>query len=97
MIYKIDKTDLVICDKWGFRLKLIAEKVAFATFDDNQNIFLVTFLNGEVKTKDINGTGLRFICENATEARFSGTDITVRTKDGKNQLRDKNGFVLRSF
>jgi hypothetical protein len=51
--------------------------------------------NGEVRTKDINGNGIRIICEGAIEARFSGTNIQVRRKDGRNELRDKFGCQLR--
>lgn len=96
MNYKIEKEILSICDQWGNKLRTISDKVAYATYDDKQNIFLVTLTNGQVRTKDTNGNGIRIICENAIEARFSdGTNIQVRRKDGKNEIRDKFGNQLR--
>lgn len=95
MNYKIEKEVLSICDQWGNKLKTISDKVSYATYDDSQKIFLVTLTNGEVRTKDINGNGIRIICEGAIEARFSGVNIQVRRKDGRNELRDKFGCQLR--
>ncbi len=96
MNYKIEKETLSICDQWGNKLKTIADKVAYATYDESQKIFLVTLTNGQVRTKDVNGNGLRIICENAIEARFAeGTNIQVRRKDGKNEIRDRYGNQLR--
>ena len=84
MNYKIEKEILSICDQWGNKLKTISDKVAYATYDEKQNIFLVTLTNGQVRTKDTNGNGIRIICEGAMEARFSdGTNIQVRRKYGK--------------
>ena len=49
----------------------------------------------KVEVRDENGFTLRTICKEATEARFQGTNIVVRRKDGRNELRDKVGFQLR--
>jgi hypothetical protein len=96
MNYKIEKEILSICDQWGNKLRTISDKVVYATYDDSQKIFLITLINGQVKTKDTNGNGIRIICENAIEARFSdGTNIQVRRKDGRNEIRDKFGNQLR--
>lgn len=95
MNYKIEKEILSICDQWGNKLRTISDKVSYAMWDDAQKIFLITLTNGQVKTKDINGNGIRIICEEAVEARFSGTNIQVRRKDGRNEIRDKFGNKLR--
>lgn len=95
MNYKIEKEILSICDQWGNKLRTISDKVSYATYDDKQNIFLITLTNGQVRTKDTNGNGIRIICEGAVEARFSGTNIQVRRKDGRNEVRDKFGNQLR--
>ncbi len=58
-------------------------------------MFLVTLVSGQVRTKDINGNGIRVICEGAVEARFIGNNIQVRRKDGRNEIRDKFGNQLR--
>ena len=95
MEYKIEKELLSTCDQWGNTLKTIATNVSYATFDEKQQLFLVTTKDGQVRTRDINGNGRRVICEGAIEAKFSGTNIQVRRKDGRNEIRDKFGNQLR--
>jgi hypothetical protein len=95
MDYKITNQALYSCDKYGNLGRKICDNVSFGTYDDAQNLFLVTKFDGKVETRDINGNHLRTICEGAIEARFSGTDIIVRRKDGRTELRDRFGNQLR--
>ena len=97
MLFKIESGTIYICDQYGFKLRKISEKVNYAVYDDKQKIFLITFLNGDVKTADVYGFIIRKICENGNEAKFWEDKIHVRTKDGKNELRDKYGFKLRNI
>jgi hypothetical protein len=75
----------------------ISENVAFGTYDELQKIFLITGLDGKLETKDIGGNPIRVLSQGVLEARFSGTDILVRKKDGKNVLIDKAGNIKRYF
>lgn len=95
MNYKIKNQTLYICDTYGNTGRRIAENVSFGTYDESQNIFLVTLLNGKVETRDSNGNQIRTITENAIEARFSGTDLIIRKIDGRTEVRDKHGNLIR--
>jgi hypothetical protein len=75
----------------------IAENVTFGTYDDSQKIFLITNIDGKLETKDIMGNNIRVLSQGVLEARFSGTDILVRKRDGKNVLIDKMGNIKRYF
>jgi hypothetical protein len=75
----------------------ISENVAFGTYDESQKIFLITSIDGKLETKDIGGNPIRVLSQGVLEARFSGTDILVRKKDGKNVLIDKAGNIKRYF
>jgi hypothetical protein len=75
----------------------ISENVAFGTYDESQKIFLITSIDGKLETKDIGGNPIRVLSQGVLEARFSGTDILVRKKDGKNILIDKMGNIKRYF
>jgi hypothetical protein len=75
----------------------ISENVAFGTYDESQKIFLITGIDGKLETKDIAGNPIRVLSQGVLEARFSGTDILVRKKDGKNVLIDKAGNIKRYF
>jgi hypothetical protein len=75
----------------------ISENVAFGTYDESQKIFLITSIDGKLETKDIGGNPIRVLSQGVLEARFSGTDILVRKKDGKNVLIDKVGNIKRYF
>ena len=95
MNYKIENNQLFVCDNNGFKLKLICDKVNYASYNEKEKIFLVTLLNGNVGTRDTNGNAIRLICENAIEARFVDDKIQVRRKDGRNELRDKYGNQIK--
>jgi hypothetical protein len=97
MFMKIEKSLLYICDKYGNTGRQIAKDVAFAIFNDTQKIFLVTSLNGNVDIRDEYGNLRRSVGKNAVEARFDGTDILIRTKDGKNERRDQYGNLIRYY
>jgi hypothetical protein len=97
MFTKIENSVLFACDKYGNKQRQIARDVAFATYCENQKLFLVTSINGNVDTRDEYGNLRRLIAKNAIEARFDGTDILIRTKDGKNERRDKHGNLTRIY
>jgi hypothetical protein len=88
---------LYLCDNIGNLGRRISEHVAFGTFDESQNIFLITNIDGKLETKDIMGNPIRVLSQGVLEARFSGTDILVRKRDGKNVLIDKMGNIKRYF
>jgi hypothetical protein len=75
----------------------ISENVAFGTYDESQKIFLITSIDGKLETKDIGGNPIRVLLQGVLEARFAGTDILVRKKDGRNVLIDKAGNIKRYF
>lgn len=75
----------------------ISENVAFGTYDESQKIFLITTIDGKLQTKDLMGNNIRVLSQGVLEARFSGTDILVRKRDGKNVLIDKMGNIKRYF
>jgi hypothetical protein len=75
----------------------ISENVAFGTYDESQKIFLITSIDGKLETKDIGGNPIRVLSQGVLEARFAGTDILVRKKDGRNVLIDKAGNIKRYF
>ena len=97
MIFKILNQSLYICDTMGNLGRRISENVAFGTYDESQKIFLITSIDGKLETKDIAGNPIRVLSQGVLEARFSGTDILVRKKDGKNVLIDKAGNIKRYF
>ena len=97
MLFKIVNQSLYLCDTMGNLGRRIAEHVAFGTYDESQNIFLITNIDGKLETKDMMGNNIRVLSQGVLEARFSGTDILVRKKDGKNVLIDKAGNIKRYF
>ena len=97
MLTKIENFVLYTCDKYGNKGRQIAREVVFATYCENQKIFLVTSFSGSVDTRDEYGNHIRQVGKNGVEARFDGTDILIRTKDGKNERRDKYGNLIRNF
>lgn len=96
-MFKILNQSLYICDNMGNLGRRISENVAFGTYDESQKIFLITGIDGKLETKDIAGNNIRVLSQGVLEARFSGTDILVRKKDGKNVLIDKVGNIKRYF
>jgi hypothetical protein len=97
MFTKIENSVLYTCDKYGNKGRQIARDVAFATYCETQKLFLVTSLNGDVDTRDDYGNQRRKVGKNAIEARFDGTEILIRTKDGKNERRDQYGNIIRTY
>lgn len=97
MMFKILNQSLYLCDSIGNLGRRISENVAFGTYDESQKIFLITKVNGSLETKDIMGNNIRVLSQGVLEARFSGTDILVRKRDGKNVLIDKMGNIKRYF
>lgn len=96
-MFKILNKSLYLCDIMGNLGRRISENVAFATYDDLQKIFLITNIDGKLETKDILGNNIRVLSQGVLEARFSGTDILARKRDGKNVLMDKMGNIKRYF
>lgn len=97
MNFKIVNSILYTCDKWGNTGRRIADRVSFATFNAVMGVFLVTTISGRVDTRDMNGNHIRTICEGAIEARFyDDKTFLVRTRNS-NQLRDKQGNLLRNI
>lgn len=97
MEFKIDGVTLYTCDRYGNKLRKIADNVQFASFNESLNIFVVVDLDGVVQTRDEYGNPIRKICENALEARFTDNkNIFVRTRSG-NEQRDEYGFLIRKL
>jgi len=96
MNFKIQSDTLYTCDRYVNIIRKISDSVNNANFSDKENIFVVTYLNGKVETRDTYGNRIRFICEGAQDAKFQDTNILVRTKSG-NQLRDKYGNLIRRY
>jgi hypothetical protein len=97
MFTKIENSVLYTCDKYGNKGRQIARDITFAVYCETQKLFLVTSLNGSVDTRDEYGNHRRQVGKNAVEARFDGTDILIRTKEGKNERRDKYGNLIRNY
>lgn len=95
MNYKIINQSLFLCDAIGNIGRRISDDVAFATYNDESKTFLVTRSGGKLETKDIMGNPIRVIHEGVLEARFSGNDILVRRRDGKNLIIDLVGNIKR--
>ncbi len=95
MNYKIVNQTLFICDTYGNTSRRISENCAFGTFDESSKTFLVTKTDGKLELKDINGNLHRVITTDVVEARFNGSSIMVRKKDGKSYLFDKYGNSKR--
>ena len=94
----IKNDTLFTCDKFGSIGIKIAEKVSNAYWSEDQNIFLITKINGQVITADRYGSDTRNICKEARDARFdSGTNILVRMFDGRNCIFDKYGSHIRTL
>ena len=95
MNYKIVNQSLFLIDAIGNPGKRISENVNFATYDETTKVFLITKADGKLETKDINGNPIRTLHEGVLEARFSGNDIIVRKRDGKNLIIDRVGNIKR--
>lgn len=94
----IKNDTLFTCDKYGNTGIQIAREVSNAYWSDDQSLFLITKINGEVLTTDRYGNTIRTICKEAKDARFdSGTNISVRMFDGKNRVLDKYGNLVRQL
>lgn len=97
MNFKIVNKSLYLCDNFGNIGRLISDSVNFATYDETNNIFLITNVSGRLETKDINGNNIRVIAQEVLEARFQGSDILIRKRDGRNVLVDKIGNIKRYY
>jgi hypothetical protein len=97
MNFKIQNTTLMTCDTNGFSLRRIAENVFNAYFNEKTKEFVITLDTGRVELRDTNGFQTRVICEGASDARYQGSEIVVRLKNGVNQLRNRDGFVIRNL
>lgn len=98
MNFKIDGITLYTCDQYGNKGRQIADKVAFASYNESKNIFVVVDLDGVVQTRDQYGNPIRVLCENAVEARFTDDkNLIVRTKNGGTEQRDEYGFLIRTL
>lgn len=95
MNYKIVNSSLFICDKWGNPGRKISSNVAFGTFDEKSNVFLVTKVDGKLEIKDTDGNLIRNISKDVYEARFLGEDIVIRKQNGKNCIIDRFGNFKR--
>lgn len=95
MNYKIVNQSLFLMDNIGNIGRRISDNVSFATYDDSSKVFLVTRVDGKLETKDIMGNPIRVLQEGVLEARFSGDDIIVRKRDGKNVIIDRVGNIKR--
>lgn len=96
MNFTIKSDTLFTCDRYGNTSRRICDSVSFANFSEKENIFIVTFLNGQVETRDQYGNVIRRICDGAVEARFQDGNIIVRTKS-ESQVRDKYGNIIRRY
>lgn len=96
MQFVIKSDSLYSCDRYGNTIRKICDSVNYASFSEKENIFLVTYTNGVVETRDSNGNRIRKICDEAIEARFQDTNIVVRTRK-ENQIRDKYGNLIRRY
>ena len=94
MEYKITRDTLYTCDKYGNIIREICKSVNSASYSESTKLFLVTFLNGKVETRDTHGNRVRVISEGAIDAKFDGQNILVRTKSG-NKIVDKFGNIIR--
>ncbi len=93
---KIDSSDtLYTCDRYGNIGRTISTNVRYAVFNEDNNTFLVTKLDGSVHTLDKYGNSIRKIFSGAVEARYMDNDILVRTNEG-NKIIDIYGNILRS-
>jgi hypothetical protein len=64
MDYKIANQFLYTCDKYGNLGRKICDNVCFGTYDNGQNLFLVTKFDGKVETRDVGGKSFeRFVME----------------------------------
>jgi hypothetical protein len=89
MNYKIKFDTLYTCDRYGNTIRKICDS-------EKEKIFVINYINGSVETRDIYGNRIRFICDGAVDVKFQESNIIVRTKFG-NQLRDRNGNLIRSY
>jgi len=96
MNFKIKLDTLYTCDSNGNTSRKICDSVNYANFSEKEKIFIVTYLNGVVETRDIYGNRIRKICEGAIETKFQDTNIVVRTKS-ETQLRDRYGNVIKRY
>ena len=96
MNYKIKSDTLYTCDSNGNTLRRICDSVNYVNFSEKEKIFIVTYLNGVVETRDVYGNRIRKICEGAIEARFQDDKIITRTKS-ETHLRDRYGNVIRRY
>lgn len=96
MNFKIKNDTLLTCDSNGNTLRRICDRVNYANFSEKENIFIVTYLDGIVETRDVYGNRIRRICDGAVEAKFQDTNIIVRTKT-ETQVRDRYGNVIRRY
>lgn len=95
MNYKIFNQSLYLCDAIGNIGRRISDNVNFATYDETTKVFLITKSDGKLETKDINGNNIRVLHDGVLEARFSGNDIIVRKRDGRNLIIDRVGNIKR--
>jgi len=94
-LIKINGTTIELRTDYGSLVRIIAQNCLYAEINPlNQNMILVTRVNGMVDLVDGFGAIIRNITNGATLARFNGTELAV-TKTSGIEIRSVSGAMLR--
>jgi hypothetical protein len=94
-IVKINRTKVELRNQFGILQRVICEGAQNAQINNEENLIVVTKLNGKVELRNTSGILQRVISEGAQDAKFVGNDIFIQKSRGKSELRDQFGRLIR--
>ena len=95
-LIKLNGTVVELRTDYGTLIRQIAQDGVYAEINPmDSNMILLTRTNGMVDLVDSFGAVLRNITNDATMARFNGTELAVTKRNGTIEIRSIMGAMLR--
>ncbi len=95
-IIKINGSTAELRTDYGALKRIIAQNVKYAEINPiDNNMILVTRTNGDVDILDSFGAVQRRVADKANMAKFNGNELTIYKNDGKIEIKDIYGALLR--
>ena len=95
-LIKINGTTIELRTDYGSLVRIITHNALYAEINPmNENMILVTRINGMVDLVDGFGAIIRNITDGATLARFNGSELAITKTNRQIEIRAISGAMLR--
>ena len=95
-LIKINGNNIELRTDYGSLVRMITSNAIYAEINlFDENMILVTRVNGMVDLVDSFGAIIRNITDGATLARFNGSELAVTKANGTIEIRAISGAMLR--